>query len=204
MTPTTGSLLLVLVLCSVGTWEAVNAKKPGMCPVVNTFAPCHHPYPPAKCHHDSQCPHQQKCCDYGCRWMCVEPVTQYKTCRSRCQREVRNMLHNAARSHGSDVISGSLRRSESLMGSDSGDAAPEINMTPTTGSLLLVLVLCSVGTWEAVNAKKPGMCPVVNTFAPCAQPYPPAQCHHDSQCPHQQKCCDYGCIWMCVDPVTHG
>ncbi|MEE6473454.1 hypothetical protein FKM82_010038 [Ascaphus truei] len=70
-------------------------------------------------------------------------------------------------------------------------------MTPTAGSLLLGLVLCSVGIWAAVTPVKPGQCPAIKGKCPAKLPKP--TCQTDSDCAGNKKCCK-SCGNKCEDP----
>ncbi|XP_053317290.1 whey acidic protein-like [Spea bombifrons] len=46
---------------------------------------------------------------------------------------------------------------------------------------------------------EPRNCPVVNTLVACKLPYPKGDCTTDADCPANRKCCDYGCIFKCIE-----
>ncbi|MEE6473453.1 hypothetical protein FKM82_010038 [Ascaphus truei] len=71
-------------------------------------------------------------------------------------------------------------------------------MTPTAGSLLLGLVLCSVGIWAAVTPERAGFCPVIKEQLPCDTVLGAPLCSTDSQCPRNQKCCVSANKMQCV------
>uniref|UniRef100_A0A670ZQN6 WAP domain-containing protein n=1 Tax=Pseudonaja textilis TaxID=8673 RepID=A0A670ZQN6_PSETE len=56
--------------------------------------------------------------------------------------------------------------------------------------------------WESLilgtfySAGKPGRCPSGPPSSIC-----PVMCKHDGDCPGKQKCCRYGCMVVCKDPV---
>ncbi|MEE6511259.1 hypothetical protein FKM82_017723 [Ascaphus truei] len=73
-------------------------------------------------------------------------------------------------------------------------------MTATAGSLLLGLVLLSVGICVANPTEKVEVCPP--SIAACRTPLPPPKCKSDSQCPGKQMCCAPLCIKQCTDPIV--
>ncbi|ETE57692.1 hypothetical protein L345_16590, partial [Ophiophagus hannah] len=44
--------------------------------------------------------------------------------------------------------------------------------------------------------KKPGLCPPGPQKLPCVR-----KCENDRSCPGEQKCCRYGCLYECRDPI---
>uniref|UniRef100_A0A8C5WW15 WAP domain-containing protein n=1 Tax=Laticauda laticaudata TaxID=8630 RepID=A0A8C5WW15_LATLA len=44
---------------------------------------------------------------------------------------------------------------------------------------------------------KAGVCP---TPPPGRAIICPVMCGSDGQCPGKQKCCNYGCLWHCMEP----
>nr|B5G6H0.1 RecName: Full=Porwaprin-a; Flags: Precursor [Pseudechis porphyriacus]ABK63586.1 porwaprin-a precursor [Pseudechis porphyriacus] len=70
----------------------------------------------------------------------------------------------------------------------------------SSGGLLLLLGLLTL--WEVLTPvsskdrpKKLGLCPP-RPQKPCVK-----ECKNDWSCPGQQKCCNYGCIDECRDPI---
>ncbi|XP_053317294.1 caltrin-like protein 2 [Spea bombifrons] len=71
-------------------------------------------------------------------------------------------------------------------------------MNPVVVSLLLGLVLCSVGAQAQQGGEKPGRCPITPLF--CQVPTPPDECVTDFGCTGNEKCCNYGCYKRCLRP----
>ncbi|XP_075451345.1 porwaprin-b-like [Ascaphus truei] len=81
MSPTAGSLLLGLVLCSVGIWAAVTPVKPvktGVCPQNVDYPTCDVASFVPECNTDANCTGTKKCCYSGCRKRCLLPLKKVK------------------------------------------------------------------------------------------------------------------------------
>nr|B5L5P6.1 RecName: Full=Veswaprin-c; Flags: Precursor [Demansia vestigiata]ACC77783.1 veswaprin-c precursor [Demansia vestigiata] len=71
----------------------------------------------------------------------------------------------------------------------------------SSGGLLLLLGLLTL--WAELTPvssldrpKKPGLCPPRPQKPPCVR-----ECKNDWRCPGERKCCRYGCIYECRDPI---
>ncbi|XP_075450826.1 uncharacterized protein LOC142491894 [Ascaphus truei] len=180
MSSAAGSLLLGLVLCSVGIWAGYPRgrvllqlkEKPGTCPR-DVYEPrCELVKIPSECERDGDCKGTRKCCYSGCRSRCLLPLED-KT--GSCPYF--------------DSSSCMYSRPDEC---DSDDQCP--------GSDRCCCFDCGLQCVPTERVK-PGQCPPIQE---CFAKPPKPRCKKDSDCAGKKKCCEL-CGKKCVDPVPeHG
>ncbi|XP_040203984.1 whey acidic protein-like [Rana temporaria] len=189
MSPETGSLLLLLLICAGATAlipttadptedkELLGMRppgkpyeKPGKCPA-NVKFPVDGSTLKNECRMDGDCKGKMKCCFSGGRRLCLLPL------------DVKN--NACPYSDGSECIT--TKFSPWCQSDDQ-----------CQGTDRCCYYKCRAQCTPTVKVK-PGLCPPTRK---CSFPLPKPKCKSDSDCKGKKKCCTPWCRLECTDPWT--
>ncbi|XP_078506266.1 uncharacterized protein LOC144764009 isoform X2 [Lissotriton helveticus] len=159
--------------CTLPCEDPVIEKK-GLCPMAPSYPTCAdlHSPPENECSTDKQCPGVEKCCEYGCKLQCLNPV------------------------HDKVGICPDFNRSICLHSRPAPAECSHDNQCPGTQRC------CCHGNCRmectSSGSGKPGSCPPASKD--CPLPLPAQRCEDDSDCDGKQKCCSQ-CGIKCMDPL---
>ena len=160
--------------CSVP--EAMQRKKPGVCPGMNAINPQLCKITKNECKEDADCFGHLKCCFNGC----------YNECQKRPSPSPKPGMCPLA-----DYIA-----PENC--SDTADKCTDD--TQCTGRDKCCATGCLQECITPPAEKKPGLCPIVDYIPPELCEVHEDECEEDVDCKGRDKCCATGCILECITP----